>query len=78
LDDPAGATLPPGTTTFHVSETVPQVPVYPGYPPTLYAGCAFGNDVDFQGEPYVSTTALVTGESTTTAAEPRVTATAGT
>ncbi|HEX5120271.1 MAG TPA: carboxypeptidase-like regulatory domain-containing protein [Pseudonocardiaceae bacterium] len=58
FDSPGGATVPPGESTFQVSETVPANSAGPG---TVEARCFFGASGNPVSEPEADVTAPVTG-----------------
>lgn len=58
FDSPGGATVPPGESTFQVSETVPANSAGPG---TVEARCFFGSSGNPISEPEADVTAPVTG-----------------
>lgn len=61
FDTPEGATVPPGESTFHVSEVVPAVEPLPGQPATVIVQCGFGPNDDVEGDPVPRAIEPVTG-----------------
>jgi hypothetical protein len=57
----AGATVPAGVSTFHVSEVVPLVQPLPRQPATIGVQCAFGPTNNEEGDPAPHASAPVTG-----------------